>query len=445
MVASIALLLIAAGCATSSGSATSTAASPVVPDRVVAAPTPTTVPSPRPASDPTAAPSPTPPATATAGTPTPAASATPKPAPTMTPHAPTPTLLAPTPAATPAPATSAPTRSVAREFADSFAAGQASGLAPDASGKAWTLAKLADGRYATRGELLSEARRPGWSFDNVVLSWTATTPAGSGLAFAVRVQAGGEWSGWYTMGTWRNGAGSSTRGQSDAWGRVDVDTLVLARPAEAYQYRVVFDSAEGAATPTLRSVTVALADMRRSPAGSPVEPAPGWQRELPVPVESQVLQDPSVAWSICSPTSLTMALRYWGAQVSVPQVYRGVKDGVSGIYGNWPLNTAYAAQLGFDAYVARLYSLDQVRSQIAAGRPVPISIKYAAGELQGAALASTSGHLVLVRGFTADGKVILNDPAAPTLAAVRRVVPADQLERVWLRSGGVAYMVAPQQ
>jgi hypothetical protein len=360
--------------------------------------------------------------------------------------APTQAPSTPPPGVTPAPSASvATTRGVAREFAANFAAGQGSGVVAAADGKSWTLAKQADGRFPAQGELLSAVRQPGWAFDNLVLSWAASAPAGSGLAFAVRVQAGAEWSGWYTLGTWRGGVGSSVRGQSDAWGKVDVDTLQLARPAQAYQYRVSFESTAGAVAPTLRSVSVALADMSRPPAGPPVTLAAGWQRELAVPVESQVIQDPAVAWSICSPTSLTMALRFLGASVTVPQVYKGVKDQVSGIYGNWPLNMAYAAQLGFDAYVARLYSLDQVRAEIAAGRPVPISVKYASGELQGAALASTSGHLILVRGFTADGKVIINDPASPDLASVRHVVPADQLERVWLRSGGIAYMLGPQQ
>ena len=435
------ILLGASGCVAPSGGATLTATGTTArAAAAVFAPTVTLVPSPTTgASLMIAAAQTSPPAVPTA-----LSTATPAPSPTATP-APTRVPPTPSPGVTVVPAVSVATRDVLREFAANFATGQGSGVAASADGKYWTLVKQVDGRYAARGELLSETRRPGWTFDNVVLSWTATAPAGSGLAFAVRVQAGSDWSGWYTLGTWGGGVGGSVRGQSDAWGKVDVDTLVLARPARAYQYRVTFESSDGAVTPALRGVAVALADMSRPPVGPTMNVAAGWQRELATPVESQLLQDPSVAWRICSPTSLTMALRFLGAPVTVPQVYRGVKDVTTGIYGNWPLNTAFAAQLGFDAYVSRMYSLDQVRGQIAAGLPVPISIKYAAGELHGAALASTSGHLVLVGGFTADGKVILNDPAAPDLASVRRLVSAEQLERVWLRSGGIAYMVGPQQ
>ncbi|MHB9091921.1 MAG: peptidase C39 family protein, partial [Chloroflexota bacterium] len=232
--------------------------------------------------------------------------------------------------------------------------------------------------------------------------------------------------------------------QQDAWGAVEVDNLVLKRQAEAWQYRVSLSTSDPSRTPRLRSVTVAVADRGRAPSGPAVTLPAGWARDLAVPVESQLMQDAAVAWDICSPTSLTMVLRFWGVQTSPPQVYRGVRDGTTGIYGNWPLNTAYAGSLNFDAYVARLYSLDQVRAEIAAGRPTIISIKYGNGELPGAPLNSTSGHIVVVRGFTDKGEVIVNDPAVPDLASVRRVLKAADLEKVWLRSGGIAYLVTPR-
>jgi len=364
--------------------------------------------------------------------------------PTQPPLPPVPTAVPPraTPAAT-ATAESTTSVGVHREFVAEIASGQLTGLQPTPDGKSVSLASQAQGRYVAQGDALSQPYQPGFRFNNLVLSWTAGAPAGTSLAFYARVQAGGQWSGWYQMATWRDGRGASLGGQSDAWGKVATDTLVLNRLADAWQYRVVLATTDATATPALRSVSVAIADTTRPPTGPAVALAAGWARELNVPVESQAIQDPAVAWEICSPTSLTMTLRYLGTQVTLRQVYQGVRDGTNGIYGNWPLNTAYAATLGYDAYVARLYALAQIKNEIAAGRPVPISIKYQSGELPGAALNSTSGHFVVVRGFTAAGEVILNDPAAPGLSAVRRVVKAADLERVWLRSGGIAYMVAP--
>lgn len=53
---------------------------------------------------------------------------------------------------------------------------------------------------------------------------------------------------------------------------------------------------------------------------------------------------------------------------------------------------------------------------------------------------------MVVIGFTADGDVIANDPAAPDDATVRRVYPRAAFENVWLRksgSGGIVHIVHP--
>jgi hypothetical protein len=49
-----------------------------------------------------------------------------------------------------------------------------------------------------------------------------------------------------------------------------------------------------------------------------------------------------------------------------------------------------------------------------------------------------------VRGFTASGDVIANDPASPTDASVRHVYRRDQFERDWLNaSAGIVYLIKP--
>ena len=48
----------------------------------------------------------------------------------------------------------------------------------------------------------------------------------------------------------------------------------------------------------------------------------------------------------------------------------------------------------------------------------------------------------MIVGFTANGDVVVNDPAASTNAGVRRVYDRGQFERVWLgRSSGTVYVV----
>ena len=58
----------------------------------------------------------------------------------------------------------------------------------------------------------------------------------------------------------------------------------------------------------------------------------------------------------------------------------------------------------------------------------------------------SSGHLLVIRGFTRSGDVIVNDPAADRNTGVRRVYQREEFRKVWFGrgSGGVAYLVHPE-
>jgi hypothetical protein len=126
----------------------------------------------------------------------------------------------------------------------------------------------------------------------------------------------------------------------------------------------------------------------------------------------------------------------------VDHVARAVYDyGYHGA-GNWAFNTAFAADLTGEAFVTRLANLREAERFIAVGIPLVASISFSRGQLTGAPISATAGHLVVITGFTSNGNVVVNDPAAPTDASVRRVYDRAQFERVWLgRSSGTVYVV----
>jgi hypothetical protein len=112
--------------------------------------------------------------------------------------------------------------------------------------------------------------------------------------------------------------------------------------------------------------------------------------------------------------------------------------------GNWPFNTAYAGTLGLDAYVTRLRSLREAERYIKKGIPLAASVAYGSGELDGAPINSTNGHLMVIRGFTKAGDVIVNDPAASSRRSVRRIYDRSQFENAWIpATGGVVYVMRP--
>jgi hypothetical protein len=304
------------------------------------------------------------------------------------------------------------------------------------------------------GEALSPALSNAFGFWEAIPSWEAETPAGTWVETQVRVQVSGVWTKWYNLGVWaqdgttvrRHSAGS----QADTQGQVMIDTLRITakRAATAFQLKVRLFSADGVAVPRVRGSAITVSTLaERSPAIYPGNPA-YWGQVLAVPSCSQmVYPDGGEVW--CSPTSVSMVLKYWAGDTSACEPR--VRATVSGVYdwtyrghGNWPFNTAHAATQGLQAHVTRFTRLSQLEPWIAAGVPVVISVAWDKGQLTGAPISSTAGHLMLLVGFDASGNPVVNDPAASSDASVRRTYFRSELEPLWLSSSaGTAYLIYP--
>lgn len=322
---------------------------------------------------------------------------------------------------------------------------------------------------------------PGFAFTALVPSWNARTPPGSWLEVLVRVTSeSGERSGWFVLARWcsqtpgEGGAIARTtvQGQRTGLTHVDDDTLRAApgRSLLSWQLRVVVHEAPDTPRPPADGLSISLvgavAWLVLDEVGDPSPATDGTPVELAVPALSQTVHRGHYpewdaggeAW--CSPTSTAMVLRYWGvgpgaaetawveppADPEVDHAARGVYDQAYGGCGNWPFNTAYAGQFGLEAFVTVLRSLSEAQAFVAVGIPLVLSVSFTRDELDGAGY-DTKGHLLVLVGFTADGDVIVNDPAShllPDNAQVRVVYDRAQFERVWLRgTGGMAYVIRP--
>jgi hypothetical protein len=142
----------------------------------------------------------------------------------------------------------------------------------------------------------------------------------------------------------------------------------------------------------------------------------------------------------CSAAALAMLLRFHGRDASVAKVARAVFDSAYNGTGNWSFNVAHAGARGLRAYVAYVRGIDHVAAFIAAGLPVAISIAWRQGELPGAPLETSDGHLIVVRGIEPE-HVLVNDPAQPSIAVC---YPRAALDALFRAHGGVAYLVAPR-
>ena len=308
--------------------------------------------------------------------------------------------------------------------------------------------------------------RPGFGFNEVIPSWSAATPGRSFVIVHVRTRStAGTLGTWQKLATWSTAVGvpelrSSADAQTDAISTVATDTL-RARSGHrfaSYQLRYFLARPVGQRiTPTLMSTTT-LASLTGSIPAATRRALPA--RTLAVPTYSQMIHRGEYpqfggggqAW--CSPTSLAMVLAFhralpthtsWvtkGTDRFVDEVARRVYDSGYDGAGNWAFNTAYAASRGLNAHVTRLPNLRAAESYIAAGLPLIASISFVSGQLRGAPIRATAGHLVVIVGFTAAGNVVVNDPAASTNAGVRRTYDRAQFEAAWHRkSHGLVYAV----
>jgi hypothetical protein len=308
-----------------------------------------------------------------------------------------------------------------------------------------------------------------FAFDELVASWNAATPDGTWIQIEMQARGGGRTTKWYVLGIWASGDGTihrtSVSAQGSADGFIAIDTFIRSKkaaPLDTYQLRLTLyraSSAAGTLSPSVRF----LGAMTSAESRFDIPSSSSFAGDLEVPTLSQETHaghfpeydNGGEAW--CSPTSTAMVLGFYGTGPSatdlatfpgaghvdgqVDYAARYVYDWNYQGAGNWPYNTAYAATFGLNAFVTRLRSLAEAERFIDAGIPLVASIN---GSLPGFLFKKTSGHLLVIRGFTATGDVITNDPAVFANADARKVYARDDFENVWLGgSAGIVYVIHP--
>lgn len=283
-------------------------------------------------------------------------------------------------------------------------------------------------------------------FKDLVSSWNAHTPKGAEIELFIQVKVGEEWSRWFSYGKWAtHDIRGSVKDQSDELARMDIDTLVIlnGKEATAFKYKVTLSRSDlSIKSPMVKAIfaTLRLTEGKELLLDESIK----WLVDLDVPERSQMVV-PKIGNIICSPTSMSMVMEYYGDKIDTEEVADNVLDNGADIYGNWSYNVAYAGSRGFTAYVARFFSANEIKDKIAQGIPLVASIRTkTVDELKGTQMAYPSGHLIVVRGFTIgdDGEeyVIVNDPADPENIAVRREYKLSEFEKAW---GKIVYVLTP--
>jgi peptidase C39-like protein len=296
--------------------------------------------------------------------------------------------------------------------------------------------------------------------DRAVASWNVRGGDGARLTVSLRAKVESGWTPWAVLGRWdgREGTASLKHQDCDLF-LVETDTLVLrGKPAAALQLRARLSSgrateAGGAAKAGAEARLTSLAVthwLKGQRAPLECHRSAAWGRVLEVPERSQMIEPPAVRGRICSPTSLSMVLAYHGVDLPTSRVSAGVLDREEGIWGNWPANTEFAGTVDpnkvREAFVRKMNGLEEAEAEIAAGRPLVLSHRFGKGDLAGAPISESDGHLIVLVGFSAGGDPVVNDPAADPARgqSVRRTYRRAELYHTWLElADGISYVVIP--
>ncbi|HEV8293445.1 MAG TPA: C39 family peptidase, partial [Tepidisphaeraceae bacterium] len=268
--------------------------------------------------------------------------------------------------------------------------------------------------YPKQGSWTSPEIRLQMPSTEFIPSWNGSVPVNGGVRLELRTARRGDWSPWFYFGSWGKVPRTMEKVTSFDDGEVYIDNLILERAATAMQVRVQLFSydLERDVSPQIRRIAVSYSgyapEMAEADLGAIKLEKAQWARDLKVPFRTQKDAPAALANQICSPTSVSMVMQYWGVNRPTIENALAIYDGEYDLFGNWARAVERAGELGLEGWVERFRNWEKVKEQIAKGQPVIASIAFKKGEFDSAVISRTNGHLIVIRGFTSDGDVIVN-------------------------------------
>lgn len=271
-------------------------------------------------------------------------------------------------------------------------------------------------------------------FEELVMTWNATINDNESATFKVILGNEEAFSKEFIMGYFQNSNLRSIRGQEDDFARVNVDTLINKDVEKNKKVIIKIDINNNLEN----EIVIKNVSLTTKKVDSVIETnySKLIEKIIAVPPKQQ-LAIPRIGNLICSPTSLSMVIDYYGFNTDVVEVSQAVIDkGYNNIYGNWTLNASYAGTYqGITSRVEYINDFDTLVTYIEKDIPVVLSIKTTSKEqLDGSIMAYSSGHLLVLIGFELindNWYALVNDPAEYEDDKVLRKYPIEQLMTVW--------------
>ncbi len=268
-------------------------------------------------------------------------------------------------------------------------------------------------------------------FNRGLPSWNGSSPYNNaGFKVQMRFPYGSGWSSWLTVGFWKdyiwNSYGATGYGDLN----IDIDNVVMTTYRSKWQYKVILTRTNiNITSPTINKLSFFVSDSRTTDNVNYTQLLNDKPAAIFIPTGFiyQYGVDPQIGGSICSPTSVAMILKSYGIGVNPYQFAMDNYDPYYNIFGVWPRAVQNAAEHGLDGAVTRYRNWSDAREVLANGGRIAMSI----------GLPLYAGHLVMLAGFTSDGRPIVHDPAKSN--GYSYLHNKNDLAMSWFGKGGVAY------
>lgn len=259
-------------------------------------------------------------------------------------------------------------------------------------------------------------------FTGLVASWACRTSEVATAELFVKVKVNGIWSDYITYHKWGYGLANACYDQSNSLIKLTEDEVKVqnSQKGKAIMFKVVLQRTSIVVdSPVLSLVSFALQSSAYTYKVNTSDLPTNVLYDVPKLNQNVV---PTIGGVICSATSSTMLLKYKGFSFLEYDNYEHryiagkVKENNTGIYGNWVYNTVCISAFGLNAYVARMYSVDELINHLAKVGPVALSVKGTMTSTEKSYY--TAGHLIVAIGYKYINNVLYilcNDPNVPNV------------------------------
>lgn len=294
--------------------------------------------------------------------------------------------------------------------------------------------RLQDG--VTEGYVILKPQYSQSPFNQGLPSWNGTSPDNnSGFKIQMRFPYGATWSPWLTVGFWKSNIWSSYGLTSYGGGLVDIDYVKLNSYKDSWQFKIIMTrTTADQPSSTLHTLSFFVSDSRTTTSVNITNIVNDNPAEIFIPTEfvCQYDVDPVIGGDICSPTSVSMILKSYSIVVDPYQFALDTRDPYHNIFGVWPRVVQNASEFGLDGAVTRYRTWSEAREVLANGGRISMSV--------GSPLYP-NGHLIMLAGFTTDGRPIVHDPAKSN--GYSYVFNKTSLSQSWFNKGGISYTFYP--